>query len=254
MKHLFSPEGDAALAATMAQRPLLAFDFDGTLAPIVERPDDAAVPLGVSTRLGLLARVLPVAIVSGRRVADVKARISFEPRYIIGSHGAEDPDEDQAPGWAQALDSLRALLQARQGELVAAGVEVEDKTCSIALHHRRAPDHAAALKLVTELLGGADPGLAVFGGKMVVNVVASQAPDKAHAVASLVRRCGAGCAFFAGDDINDEPVFARPEPSWLTVRVGQTYPNSRARFFVDDTGEVEIMLERMLVALGRNRA
>ena len=55
MRHLFTPEGEAALAATMARRPLLAFDFDGTLAPIVARPDDARVPAAVEHRLERLA-------------------------------------------------------------------------------------------------------------------------------------------------------------------------------------------------------
>ena len=87
MRHLFSADGEAALVVTMARRPLLAFDFDGTLAPIVARPDDARVPPAVERRLERLSRVLPLAIVSGRRVDDVRARLSFTPRYIVGNHG-----------------------------------------------------------------------------------------------------------------------------------------------------------------------
>jgi len=58
MRHLFSAEGEAALVATMARRPLLAFDFDGTLAPIVARPDDARVPAAVERHLERLGRAL----------------------------------------------------------------------------------------------------------------------------------------------------------------------------------------------------
>ena len=65
MKRLFTPEGETALADTMRRQPLLAFDFDGTLAPIVARPDDARVPPAVAHRLQRLASRLPVAIVSG---------------------------------------------------------------------------------------------------------------------------------------------------------------------------------------------
>jgi trehalose 6-phosphate phosphatase len=252
MKHLFSPEGQAALVATMARKPLLAFDFDGTLAPIVSRPDDARMSPAVSRRLSQLARSLPVAIVSGRSVVDVTARLEFQPHYIVGSHGAEDPSAGAAPSWVELLDEVRVQILAFEAELAAAGVEVEDKLFSIAFHYRRAPDPEAALALITRLLAHTDRRLAIFGGKMVANVVAAQAPDKADAVASLVARSGASCAVFAGDDLNDEPVFARPEPLWLTVRVGRTYPNSQAKFFVDDSSEVEIMLERMLAALGGN--
>jgi hypothetical protein len=68
MPHLFSPEGEAALAAAMQHGPLIALDFDGTLAPIVATPDMARVPLPVSSRLRKLRDVLHVAILTGRSV------------------------------------------------------------------------------------------------------------------------------------------------------------------------------------------
>ena len=64
----------------MRLRPLLAFDFDGTLAPIVARPDDARVPDAVSRCLAELAATLPIAIITGRSVADVRARASASSR------------------------------------------------------------------------------------------------------------------------------------------------------------------------------
>ena len=76
MRHLFTPEGEAALAAVMRLAPVLAFDFDGTLAPIVARPDQAHVPPPVSEGLAHLAQRLPVAVISGRSVADVRARLA----------------------------------------------------------------------------------------------------------------------------------------------------------------------------------
>jgi trehalose 6-phosphate phosphatase len=54
---------------------------------------------------------------------------------------------------------------------------------------------------------------------------------------------------FVGDDVNDEPVFARPEPSWLTVRVGQDDPMSQARYFLDGPADLPRLLDRMLEAL-----
>ena len=95
MKHLFTTEGEIALQAVMRLRPLLAFDFDGTLAPIVARPDEARVAEAVSRGLAALARDLPVAIITGRSVADVRPRLGFAPHYVIGNHGAEDPVEPQ---------------------------------------------------------------------------------------------------------------------------------------------------------------
>jgi trehalose 6-phosphate phosphatase len=246
IRHLFSPEGEAALAATMATRPLLAFDFDGTLAPIVARPENAGVPQPVARRLERLAALLPLAIVTGRTVADVRDRLSFVPRFIVGSHGAEDPDVADGTG-VEIFDGLRARLRQHAADWQRAGVTVEDKGHSLALHYRLARDRKAAAALIGQLLSGLGPQLKTYGGKCVVNVVAADAPDKAGALARLVARCGASSAVFSGDDVNDEPVFARDEPTWLTVRVGRDDPNTRAKFCIDGASEMAIMLERMLV-------
>ena len=248
LRHLFSPEGESALAATMARRPLLAFDFDGTLAPIVARPDDARVPLPVARRLDRLAATLPVAIVSGRSIDDVRGRLSFQPRWIIGNHGAEDPFVP-APASAPALDPMRERLAREAEALAGAGVTVEDKAQSIALHYRLARDRERALGLITHLIAAPGPGVETYGGKCVMNLVPADAPNKAHAVASLVQRAGVESAVFVGDDVNDEPVFARAEPSWLTIKVGREDPNTRARFCLDSPGEVASMLDRMLMRL-----
>jgi trehalose 6-phosphate phosphatase len=249
MRHLFSPEGEAALAAAMALRPLLAFDFDGTLAPIVARPDDAHMPLTLAWRLERLARVLPLAIVSGRAVDDVLVRLPFRPRYVIGNHGAEDPHVPSAVDPA-VLDAVRARLTQAARELVAAEVFVEDKRQSLALHYRLAHNPDRALRMITALVADLGPGVTAFGGKLVMNIVPIGAPDKAHAVASLLARCGARSAVFAGDDLNDEPVFASAEPGWLTVKVGGNDPDSRAMYYVSDIADVAGMLDRMLARLG----
>ncbi len=255
MQHLFTPEGEAALAAVLRLHPLVAFDFDGTLAPIVARPDNARISQGVGQRLRALAALLPVAIVTGRTVADVRERLGFAPQFVVGNHGAEDPDD--APGTARrtaALGPLRAALQAQAPALAAAGITVEDKGLSIALHYRLSRERARAQALIVALLAQQGQGLRIFGGKMVVNAMASDAPDKAHAVLSLVARCGAAAAFFAGDDVNDESVFVAAPAHWLTLRIGRDDPTSRARFGLDGPQEMAVLLERMLAQLAPGAA
>ena len=248
MRHLFSTEGEQALESVMRQHPLLAFDFDGTLAPIVDQPDQASVPEAVSHGLAELAQRLPVAIITGRSVADVRPRLGFEPRFVIGNHGAEDLSVGPPSTASQALDALRhrIAVQAQRHELSRCGVAVEDKQYSLALHYRLAPDKGAALVCIEELLQGIEPALKRFGGKCVVNVLAAGLPDKGDALASLVRRAGAGAAVFVGDDVNDEAVFMRPEPHWLTVKIGREDPLSRAMFFLDSDAELAVMLQKML--------
>lgn len=250
MQHVFSPRGEAALARTLRRRPLLAFDFDGTLTPIVARPSDAYLSKAVSARLATLATHLPVAIVTGRSVDDVRQRLGFEPSFIVGSHGAEDPGHAQtAEATPDALAHLRPRLRALNPVLEAAGVTVEDKRHSIALHYRLSRTRHQALQVITEALSDPGEGLRVFGGKFVVNVVAKVAPDKADAVHELVRRSGVSCAIFAGDDVNDEPVFAAAPEGWLTIRVGRHDPRSKARYFLDSPSETTLLLERMVSLL-----
>jgi trehalose 6-phosphate phosphatase len=248
MRSVFGPEGMRALEAVLRAQPLLAFDFDGTLAPLVQRPDDARVPVASSRRLGRLARLRPVAVVTGRSVADVARRLGFSPRFIIGNHGAEDAGRG-AQLDTSGLDGVRARLTAHAAELDAAGVQVEDKRFSLALHYRVARDQDRATACIRALLAGLDPGLRAFGGKCVVNVVLAGAPDKGDAVASLVQRAGCGVAVFVGDDVNDEAVFARALPNWLTVRVGRDDPASRAGFFLNDHSEMKRLLAAMLEVL-----
>lgn len=250
MRHLFSPEGQGVLARTMRASPLLAFDFDGTLTPIVARPGDAKLSKGVAARLAILSSKLPVAIVTGRSVDDVRGRLGFEPQYIVGNHGAEGQGPAVGPQEpSAALDDMRRCLAERLPALLTAGVTIEDKGLSISLHYRLSRTRERAVQVISNLLKDHDKSLRVFGGKLVVNVVPSGAPDKADAVLSLVRRSGASCAIFAGDDVNDEPVFATAPEGWLTVRVGQDEPQSKARYYVTGTGEMAFLLERMVTLL-----
>lgn len=256
MKPLLGPEGLAALDRALAGRPLVAFDFDGTLAPIVEHPDDARVPPALVPRLARLAELVPVAIISGRAVADVARRLAFEPHHVIGNHGAEDPslgDSGSASLDAevdQSLAALRARIAAVKAELTSHGVEVEDKGHSMALHYRRAPDRERARSAIADVVTGLDPALTVYGGKEVVNIVVAAAPDKGKALLSLVQRGGFDAAFFAGDDVNDESVFERALPGWVTARVGPA-PDSSAQFCLSSIDEMPHVIEAMIDRLTR---
>jgi trehalose 6-phosphate phosphatase len=248
MKHLFAAEGEAALAALARSRALLAFDFDGTLAPIVALPDNARVPLPVAQRLARLAARRPLAIVSGRRVEDLRARLGFEPRYVVGSHGGEDPQRAAAGSLGGTLDGLRLRLTEAADALRSLGVLIEDKRESIALHYRLARDRQAAQAAIDRVLADLGGAVRVFGGKLVANAVPAGASDKADAMLALAQRAGVETALFVGDDLNDEPVFARAPSHWLTVRVGRDGPPSQARFFIYGVEELPRLLDRLLAA------
>ena len=114
MEHLFGPAGQADLADAIARRPLLAFDFDGTLAPIVARPADARMPAATLRRLRLVARHLPLAVISGRALDDLRRRIGIDSVHLVGNHGAEDPHVPQPRQWQSVLDGAAKRLCRRR--------------------------------------------------------------------------------------------------------------------------------------------
>ncbi|NBD21330.1 trehalose-phosphatase [Aquabacterium fontiphilum] len=247
-----SPQGRQHLQAVLHPPPaLLVFDFDGTLAPIVAQPDAARAPLAVARALEALMQHHVVAIVTGRAVDDVAGRLGFVPHHVLGSHGAEDPADVQSAEriahHRSALDELRAACDGSwAASLGDAGVQVEDKGLSLAFHYRLSRDRQHALSVVRGLLAEHGGGLRTFDGKCVVNAMADEAPDKADAVETLVARTGISRVVFAGDDVNDEPVFERRRPGWFTVKVGGDPRQSAAEFHLGGTAEMALFLAACL--------
>lgn len=245
MKHVLGNDGQAALQALFAKQPLLVFDFDGTLAPIVADPQTARLLLPVARALKTLSQRRPVAIVTGRAVSDVRDRLGFEPWALVGSHGAEDPDNPRAVDPSQ-LDVVRAALQGPGGQdLRQAGVLVEDKGHSMALHYRLARDRELAREAAIRFTRELWPAVDAFEGKMVINLVVPGAPHKGNAVQGLLARSHAQGLLFVGDDVNDEPVFQCAAPDWVTIKVGRD-AHSAARYFLDSTAEMGILLDLCL--------
>jgi trehalose 6-phosphate phosphatase len=243
--YAFSPEGVACLDAVLVTKPLLAFDIDGTLAPIVDRPQDARLPDDVQRCLAALSRHNDVAIITGRSVSDARRMLAFEPGYVIGNHGAEGMPAwreraaafvDTVRGWRDALSACRALGDA--------GVTVEDKRYSLSLHYRRAPDADAAYRAIRACLETLDPPPRIIAGKAVMNVLPRDAPDKGEALRALIGEARCSNVLYVGDDDTDEAVFGLHLPSVLTVRV-EAAPDSDATLFLRDQREVLTLLKHI---------
>lgn len=247
MKYLLDADGRAQLARFARAGTLLALDYDGTLAPIVPRPEDAAMRPRTRELLARVARRLPVIVLTGRARGDALRRLEGMPLLeVIGSHGVET----SAGAGARFLGRVgrwRSTLSARLRSL--AGVAIEDKKYSLAVHYRHAPDPAAALEEIGRAASGLE-GARVVGGKAVVNVVPAEAPDKGAALLEARRRLGCARAIYAGDDDTDEDVFALGEArEVLAVRVGES-PRSAAAWYLREQDEVDALLEAILAARG----
>jgi trehalose 6-phosphate phosphatase len=244
VKAILSADGRAALDELARGPALLAFDFDGTLAPIVKDRSSAELPAETRRLLRALALMYPCAVISGRSRADVAARLTAIPLLaIVGNHGAE-------AGRGPIDRSRRARLVAWKRSLEGAldsepGVEIEDKRFSIAVHYRHAPVRATARHAVLRAAGSL-PGVRVFGGHAVVNVVPADAPNKGTALQALVARTGAGPVLYAGDDRTDEDAFRSPYVG-VSIRVGRTLRTS-ARWYLPEQGAIDELLRALIGA------
>ncbi|MDT0167290.1 bifunctional alpha,alpha-trehalose-phosphate synthase (UDP-forming)/trehalose-phosphatase [Actinotalea sp. AC32] len=228
---------------------LLALDFDGVLAPLVDDPD-ASRPLPAAVdALATLAGVpgLHLALVSGRAVADLADKAGApEGTRLVGSHGAE---RGALEGGALrreelTLDPARSALRSRIGDALDAAVEgtsarVEHKPASVVLHTRTATSDDAARLTDVALDLGRREGVDAMQGKDVVELSVLHV-TKGDALADLRRELDVDTLLYAGDDVTDERAFATLRPDDLTVRVGPG--STKARFRVADPDAVADLL------------
>jgi trehalose 6-phosphate phosphatase len=241
------PELDRALSALAARRPLLlASDYDGVLAPLVDDPSAAVPSPGVAEALARLADVegVTVALVSGRGVADLQATSGLTGRYRwVGSHGAEFDGPLTGP-LAARRDDLAELLR----PLVAAtpGARLEVKPASVAVHVRQVTDRSAAAELLAEAEGRVDSSLTLKPGKEVLEVAVTDA-DKGGALRRLRDELGAAAVLYLGDDVTDEDGFRALGPDDVTVKVGGG--DTAARFRVGSPADALAVLDRLAALL-----
>jgi trehalose 6-phosphate phosphatase len=236
-------ELDRALSALAARRPLLlASDYDGVLAPLVDDPSAAVPAPGVAAALTRLAAVddVTVALVSGRGVDDLQRTSGLTGPYRwVGSHGAEFDGPLTGP-LAQRRDDLAGLLR----ELVARtpGALLEVKPASVAVHVRQVADRSAATELLAEVERRVDSSLTLKPGKEVLEVAVTDA-DKGTALLRLRDELGAAAVLYLGDDVTDEDGFRALGPDDVTVKIGDG--DTAARYRVGHPAEARAVLDRL---------
>ena len=187
-----------ALLAEKPQAAALVLDVDGTLAPIVDRPEDARVPDATRRELERLAdRYTLVACVSGRARADAARVVGVGRVVYVGSHGLElDPD---ALAWRDRLVRFARTVD----------WPVEDKGVTLTFHYRQAADAQAARALLDDAAERARrEGIDARWGRMVLELRPPLPTDKGTAVRRLVADAGIARALYAGDDTTDLDAFA----------------------------------------------
>jgi trehalose 6-phosphate phosphatase len=175
----------------------LILDVDGTLAPIVARPELAEVPGSTRAELSrLVGRYLLVACVSGRSGAEAQQLVGVDGIRYVGNHGLElDP---RAENLAGRIASFRESV----------GREVEDKGLTLSYHFREARNEEEVRKELEAVAQRArDEGLIARWGRKVLEIRPEIDADKGTAVRSLLGESGASRGLYAGDDTTDLDAF-----------------------------------------------
>ena len=209
-----------ATLAPLRQEPArsaILTDVDGTLAPIVERAEDASVPAAARAALAELSeRYALVGCISGRRAAEARRLVGLDRLAYAGNHGLEllmpgeaEPQPDPSLA-GRELEAAEFVASLESGQLRSAGLRVEDKGPIQALHWRGAGDESAASSRAHEIaVAAGKAGLEPRWGRKVLELRPVGGGGKDGAVASLLADERLDRAAYAGDDRTDLDAFRR---------------------------------------------
>jgi trehalose 6-phosphate phosphatase len=238
-------------------------DFDGTLSPIVQERDKAAISVGRRQMLAELSERLPlVALVSGRAVADLRARVDLPQVIYIGNHGFERWTAEGVSLSPQAQhfrEGLQAFIHTVE---LHPGMDLEDKGTTLAIHYRNVPDPVSVQESYPPLLEAlaAKNGLKFSQGRMVFEIKPPLKINKGTALELLVLEFELNAVLFMGDDVTDVDAMMKARElrelgKIAAVNVGVESPEmppairDYSDVFATGTDDVESLLGWLLTAI-----
>jgi trehalose 6-phosphate phosphatase len=239
---------------------MLFLDYDGTLTPIVDRPEKASIAKEVKDLLGKLSKSprCKLAIISGRALKDIKNIIGLKEIIYSGNHGLEIEGPKikfeplVSPGYKMILEHIKNDLRQKISSI--RGAFVEDKGLSLSLHYRlvdkkQIPQIKTIFHEIT-ILYLVRNKIKIKAGKMVLEVRPPAEWDKGKVVLWLLTRQvfatqkGRILPIYIGDDATDEDAFKALKNRGLTVFVGEP-KQSYAKYYLKNTKEVIDFLRRI---------
>ena len=240
-----------------SRRPILFLDYDGTLTPIVARPELALLDEAVRHTLAALAKRCPVAIVSGRDRADVQRLVGIDGLIYAGSHGFDisGPGLSTEHGAAYLPDLADAETELRRSLNPIRGALLERKKYSLAVHVRGLPpDAAVAVEAVVDATVSRHARLRRGTGKMVFELLPRLDWHKGKAVLHILDALpfpGAEVLpIYIGDDRTDEDAFAALAGHGVGILVAESVRPTAAYYTLRNPDEVHRFLERLSDAVG----
>jgi trehalose 6-phosphate phosphatase len=229
-------------------------DYDGTLTPITQKPEDARISEEMRQAVLDLAQKCTVGIISGRDLSDVKNMVGIEDIIYAGSHGFDISSSDQNMNYQRGLDYLPDLDQAEkslhnflQG---IAGCQVERKKFAIAVHYRRVDERLVPeIEAVVDKMLVSHPKLRKTGGKMIFELRPDIDWDKGKALSWIMKKLHLDgdevLPFYIGDDLTDEDAFQELRKRGITILVRDETRTTHAQYVLDNTEGVRQFLHMM---------
>jgi len=259
------PDGLQALDVITGRHPAVFFDFDGTLSDIVENPDAAQLVAGAADALKALTAQCPVAILSGRDLADVRQRIGLPGIWYAGSHGFELTGPDGAHHEnAEAAASI-PVLAAAAAELAdqlghISGVLVEHKRFGVAVHYRNAARDRVGEVAAAVRSAGQRTALRVTTGREVIELRPDVDWDKGKTLRWVLDHIrddehpGPLLPIYLGDDITDEDAFDAVHDDGIAIVVRHNDDGDRAtsaNYALKNPSQAREFTERLARQLAR---
>lgn len=237
--------------------PVLFLDYDGTLTPIVNQPEDAILSEEMKQLLRQAAKEAKVAVVSGRDKRDVEQRVGLKELYYAGSHGFEASgpeglhfEYEKGKEILPVLDEAEEILQQHLKQVE--GVRVERKRFAIAVHYRNvAEENEGRVKQKAEEILEEYPQLKKGLGKKIVEFKPRLDWHKGKAVNWLLNKLQGEdqemIPVYIGDDITDEDAFEQVrQENGIGILVGDHGELTQARYRLADVDEVKTFLSKFL--------
>jgi trehalose 6-phosphate phosphatase len=255
-------DGDQLDRDLAGRRPAVFLDYDGTLTPIVDRPEDALISESMRDAVRGLAKRCPVCVVSGRDRRVVQELMGVDDLIVAGSHGFDiwspaggEIQREEGEEFGRLLEGVQERLREELGGIE--GALIEPKKSSVAAHYRLVPEDERPRvgRVVDEILAEHPDELKVTPGKMVYEVQPNIDWDKGKAVLYLLGALDLDrddvVPMYLGDDITDEHAFEALATRGIGVFVGRADDpevagrTTAADYVLRDVQEVERFLDTL---------
>ncbi|MBV9915792.1 MAG: trehalose-phosphatase [Solirubrobacterales bacterium] len=253
-------DADALAEQTRSRRSAVFLDYDGTLTPIVDRPEDAIISERMRDVVQALACRFPVCVVSGRDRPVVQQLMGVDDLIVAGSHGFDiwapnggTIEREEGGDFAELLTELTTRLRDEVGSVE--GALIEPKRSSVALHYRLVPEprRPQIKAMVDGVLADHPERLRVTPGKMVYELQPKLEWDKGRAVLYLLEALELDredvLPIYIGDDITDEDAFRALSGRGIGILVADPADpevagrSTAAQYLLSDVQEVEQFLD-----------